>query len=186
MHISFLPLITLVSTVLAAPLAPLIQRDTSVVQHNLLRITNANAPLEAQLAKKPRAWSSFQEADNWFHQIYTLGNNVVAELHGGAEDIKYSKASITDSEARNLQRLTAPMEKSLNNVVNAIISCKRDVDYIQRRREMIDMLTRARVENDYFFDAILAKMNIVSKVVGTTVKSRFTNIFSRGIKDYGQ
>jgi hypothetical protein len=184
MRLSLLPILTLAGCALAVPARSLITRDDSVVKYNLQRITNANLPLDQLLAAKPRFFANPQDLESYFYQVYTLGNNVVNEIRASADEVRYSKAKITDMEALNLAAISGPLETSLSNVVNALIRSKREINELNRKREITDLLTRARAETNSLFEAIISKMNVVSSVLAGGVKSKFSGIFDKGIREF--
>jgi hypothetical protein len=184
MRLSFVSLLITASCALAAPTNLLVQRDDSVIKYNMLRITNAILPLERLLATNSRFLSSPQDLEAYFYKVYTLGNNIVSEIHAGADEIRYSEANITDFEALGLAGLSTPIEKSLANIVTAFIKSKKDIDGLNRRGEILELLIRGQAETNNFFGAIIGKMSAISRFVTGTGMSTYSSIFEKGILEY--
>jgi hypothetical protein len=156
----------------------------SVVTYNLKRVNDALVPLESSLKRKPRYFRSTEEIDDYFHQVWDLGNKVVTELADGAKDIRTNVRSISDSEILGHNRQISTMDTSLSNIVTGIIGSKKEVDQVRRRQEVLDLLLRAESETNAFTDAMLSKLTGAAQLLQRPIKAKFMNNIQRGVKEF--
>jgi hypothetical protein len=183
MQLKFLPLVCLLTGVIAAPVKSA-EQDIKPAELDIQHITAALTRLDAAFNNLNTRSNNKQEQTNQINELLNLDNFLQSELKTGTGVIKRG-ANIGPVEALSLVTpvqgitdLTTKVTDGWQGPAKAIINKAGKRDAVLRE------LTSTKIASAEFTDAMVAKLPYAYQYIGSTAKSIQQRLIQNAIDDY--
>lgn len=183
MQLTFLPLVCLLTGVIAAPVKSA-KADTKAVELAIQHITAALSRLDASFNNMNTRTTNKQEQTAQVNELLNLDNFLQSELKTGTGVIKRG-ANIGPVEALTL---VTPVQ-SITDLTNKVTDgwqgpAKALINKVGKRDAVLRELSNTKKASADFSDALVAKLPYAYQYIGSTAKSNGQRMIQNAIDDY--